>query len=153
VASFEEVRLKVIEYLRDNGSANISELVREIGCGKQTVYDVVASLEAEGRAKSSIVRGKRIVRLTAIMPDYLKVLTSVTILLLLFTRIPLLKPSLVVHTDAEGCLVVYPSIAVFLLSIVFGFWMAVVVLKQEDLIETYHSIKVNIKRIIGVLRE
>ena len=150
----EEVKEHIIEYLRENGSANMSELYRAIGCSKQTIYDSVRSLEDEGKVKTRMVRNRRIVTLVESVPVYLKVLTAITVLCVFAHYIGqvTLQPDVTVNLDSGDGGVVYkpPQFTVatlFLLQILAGYWFAVITFKSEDLVETASAIKRKVKPI------
>ena len=137
---------KVVGHLKDNGSANMSELQRVVGCGRQLIYDVVSELEESGRVKTSLVRGKRIVTLRESIPAYLKILTAATIFVSsMFTLSTLtLQPSITVSMDGNsGPLLVlntfpFPSFVIGLLS---GLWLAVFMFRWDDISESVFVIK------------
>lgn len=147
----DEIKVKIVEYLRENGSASISELVREFKCGRQVVYDAVKELQAENKVRTELRRGRRLVILTGVVPRYIKVLTTLTILnvmlVLLFTSAQ--SDLIQIHLANEynnGILIssTFPPF-VITLSILFGFWLAVFLLKREDLQE----VNVYLKRTTG----
>ena len=148
----DEVREKVIDYLKENGSANMTELWREIGCGKQTIYDVVRELEEEGKVKSSIVRGRRVVTLIGIIPNYLKTLIVVTFSTLILFGVETKANPIIVNTsggwDYTSSIVAYPPISTVLLSLLTGFWIAVFMLRYDDVYESYLTIKKQLMKLI-----
>jgi len=123
----DQVKTQIVEYLEENGSASVSELVRAIGCGKSTIYT------------STMRRNRRIVTLTYGVPNYLKTLISLTAiclaLLATFGSSPTEK--IVVNLDGGETHVVYVVgpviIPVIALSVLTGFWIAVAMFKQDDL--------------------
>jgi len=143
----DEVKEKVIEYLKDKGSANISELMRYANCGRQTIYDAIKELESEGKVKTQMVRNRRMVLLNQGVPTYLKSLFWLTFVIALVNVFMLHHPSdrlMVVdlHNNNEVLYIPAPPIApIVALSILIGYWLAVLTLKFEDVREALDCLK------------
>jgi len=134
----EQVKTQIVEYLEENGSASVSELVRAVGCGKSTIYEALSELESAGKVQSTMYRNRRMISLTYGIPKYVKALLAVTILCILSFIFFTSHPSQTMTVNLNGAKVVYvfigPAIVpVIALSVITGFWMAIVVLKYEDL--------------------
>ena len=143
----DEVKEMVIEYLKDKGSANISELMRYANCGRQTIYDAINELVSEGKVKTQMVRNRRMVLLNRGVPAYLKSLFLLTVVVALVNVFMLYHPSdklMVVdlHNNSEVLYISAPPIApIVALSILVGYWLAVLTLKFEDVREALDSVK------------
>jgi len=155
----DQVKTQIVEYLEENGSASVSELVRAIGCGKSTIYEALSSLESEGKVTSTMRRNRRIVTLTYGVPNYLKTLISLTAiclaLLATFGSSPTEK--IVVNLDGGETHVVYVVgpviIPVIALSVLTGFWIAVAMFKQDDLYALFKHVRAAIAKPIDQLLE
>lgn len=151
-ASVEEVQDRIQDYLRENGSANISELVRYLGCARGTVYNAIEAMEENNTVSTSYSGNKRIVTLRNSFPGYLKVfLTALSAVVALrymegtivheLVRVNLLSSGNTVSNGATDISIIYPSIATILLIFLLGFGAAIVVLKYEDVLEVYSLLK------------
>jgi biotin operon repressor len=133
---------RIVEYLRENGSANMSELCRELKCGRQTIYDAVRSLEDDGKVKSNLIRGKRVVTLRESIPSYLKILTVFTAFSIVLFKLEYPFHSFItVNLDSSNTVVMYPSFSIIILSMLSGFWTAVFILRQDDIVESIYALK------------
>lgn len=149
----EEVKERVIEYLKENGCANVSELMRYAKCGKATIYKAIKELESKGVIKTKMVKNRKMVYLIENIPNYLKYLTVLTLIvsfLTLFSLSP--KPSDVITvnlSDLNQCekfnhyyiIELPPLIFISTLSVLIGYWLAVLTLKHDDIFETINYIK------------
>jgi len=160
----EEVKEKVIEYLRENGSANVSELMRYAKCGKATIYKAIRELEENGVIKTRMVRNRRLVYLVEGVPSYLKYLTAVTLAVLSLAFVSFtyqtadvmtvnlsdLNNSVKIEKINYYCIIDLPPL-IFLMvtSVLIGYWLAVLTLKYNDIVETvdYIKSKFNIKKL------
>jgi len=130
---YEIVKERVVEYLKHNGSANISELVKALNCGRQTIYDVVSELEQEGRVTSELYRGKRIVKLVEGIPVYVTVLMILSVFSVIWLVISAYYEIFFVKLDSGVVVLIGNPLPLIITSIITGFWLAVFVLKPEDL--------------------
>lgn len=147
----EEAREKILEYLEENGSANVSQLARVVGCGKSTLYDAIAELEAEGKIKSEMKRNQRVIVLTCIVPKYIKALFWLTLAFILFYYYAYSNPSKIKinFNGSEYMYIGLEFIPLFILSILVGFWLGVIILKEEDL----EPIRMIIKRALDKIKD
>jgi|GEM_PF-5553894 len=143
---YEIVKERVVEYLKHNGSANISELVRTLNCGRQTIYDVVGELEQEGKVTSELYRGKRIVKLVEGIPVYITVLMFLTAISTMWLVLSSYYEMFFVKLDSDAVVVVGNPLPLVILSHLTGFWLAVFLLKPEDLEYIAYTIKRGVVR-------
>lgn len=143
----DRVAEKIIEILKENGSLNMSELYRELNregkCSRGKLYDAIRELEEKSVVRTVLHKGRRIVTLRQTVPLYLKVLTGFTLvsLILFYLETPL-NNKLVVNLSSDvSAMVVYPSFSIILLSMLSGFWVAVLILRQSDVIEALYTLK------------
>jgi len=142
----EEVAEKIVEVLEDMGSANLTELCRTIGCGKSTIYRAVKILETKGIIETRLIRGRRIAILKERTPAYLKVLAALTALTSFLCYLDFRSASaLTVNMNMNSNPgVVQPSTApafIIILSILAGYWIAVLMLKPNDVAEACSNLK------------
>lgn len=147
----DEVKDSIVVYLKANGSASMNELVKAVKAGKGTVYNAVSELEEEGVVRTEYNRGRREVILRESIPKYILVyLGSLTlILLLLFAESR--NPSIVVFsnkiTDPY-----YPSLFTPIMLILIGYGLGILTFKRDDLVESLHLIKRELKRLTSNVR-
>lgn len=146
--SVEEAQDQIEDFLRENGSANISELVRELGCARGTVYNAIENMEEHDMVSTSYSGNKRVVTLRNAFPGYLKVFLfalSITVALRYMegvivhelVKVNLLGSGSEVSEGATGVSIIYPSVITILLIFLLGFGAAIIVLKYEDVQEIY----------------
>ena len=142
----EEVAEKIVEVLEDMGSANLTELCRIIGCGKSTIYRAVSILESKGIIETRLIRGRRIAILKERTPAYLKALAGLTAFVFFLCYLDFRSASVVtvnMHSNPSAG-VVLPSVApasIVVLSILAGYWAAVLMLKPNDVAEACSNLK------------
>jgi len=134
--NIDDVKEKVIDYLKDNGSANMSELCRVIGCGRQTIYNAVQDLEDEGIVKSELVHNRRVVVIVGGVPVYLVYTTLFTIFIaVLYIVGKLMNIQLIL------------SVVYTVISMLYGFWVGIIILRMEDVRESINLVKSTYKRL------
>ena len=164
----EEVKEKIVEYLKENGCANVSELMRFSKCGKSTIYNAIRELEEEGVIKTKKIKNRKMVYLVNKIPNYLKYLTALTAVILSLAFVSFsFKPAntLVVNFSSldqsalnnyylnnyNNCYIIEIQSLIFILtfSVLVGYWLAVLTLKYEDIVESiiYIKSKFNIQKL------
>jgi len=151
MSKISSVQEFIVEYLRENGASYINELYSSSGVSKDTFYKALNGLIEEGIVTTYRDGKRRYVKLTMVVPTYLKHVTIITIGVLVMTVFPVTFDGFVFVDFGSSYPLSFPdtTFIYFILMYVIGLWTGIIFFRAEDLESAYLSIKSRLKSLVS----
>lgn len=154
MSKISEVQDFIVGYLKENGASYINELYEASGVSKDTFYRALNGLIDEGTVTTYRDGKRRYVKLTSVIPDYLKYIIACTTVAVILTWLSTLNYDFVFVDFGSDYPLKYPDTTFFYFVLMFliGFWAGIVAFRFEDLESAYFAFKSKLSRIISAIK-